>query len=309
MAPLVSVLFDQVLHRLGIDQTLIDKFTDKAGSFAVSLVVAAIILVLTLWAAKWAAAVVRKLISKVPGQARSDATLQTFVSSLVRYTIVAVGLIAVLQQLGVQTTSIIAVLGAASLAVGLALQGTLSNVAAGVMLLILRPYHVGDYVEIAGKQGHVRALDLFTTELTSLDGPRMVVPNGKVLGELIVNFSVRGKRRFEVTLGIDYSADIGKALGVMLRVAAAHEAVLKEPGPSARVLSLDASSVTVQVRGWVRPDDYFDTWPQVLRAVKEAFDTEEIVFPYPHQVEVPFEIAHPDQAQALAAIREGRPKR
>jgi small conductance mechanosensitive channel len=300
MATLVTALADQLRQSLGLDHTLVVKFADKAGSFAVSLVVAAIILVFTLWAAKWAGGLVRKLIARLPNHGHPDLTLQVFVSSLVRYAIIAIGLIAVLQQLGVQTTSIIAVLGAASLAVGLALQGTLSNVAAGVMLLILRPYHVGDFVEIAGKQGHVRALDLFTTELTSLEGPRLVVPNGKVLGEMIVNFSARGKRRFEITMGVDYRADLNKALEVMLECAAKEKRVLSDPPPKAHVTTLGESSVTVSLRAWVLPSDYFETWPAVLKLVKEAFDAQGVSFPYPHQVQVPYEIAHPGQSDPPA---------
>jgi small conductance mechanosensitive channel len=146
---------------------------------------------------------------RLHGRRAPDLTLQTFVSSMVRYVILAIGFVAMLQQLGVKTTSIVAVLGAASLAVGLALQGALSNVAAGVMILLFRPYRVGDIIETGGKKGTVKALDLVITELATADNLKIVIPNNKVFGDVIVNHSHHGQRRVDVTFRVPAAADTG----------------------------------------------------------------------------------------------------
>ncbi len=171
-----------------LDEAVIARLTDKAGGFAIKLSIALLILVATLFASKWASQAARRGLSRVRGF-RSDPTVLAFAVQVVRVGVFIVGFIAVLQQLGVQTTSIIAVLGAASLAVGLALQGTLSNVAAGVMLLVLRPYRVGDVVDLAGNVGSVQKLDLFTTQLSNGNNVKIVVPNSQVLSDVILNLS------------------------------------------------------------------------------------------------------------------------
>ena len=168
------------------------------GQLAVSLVIAALILGFTLWASGWAAGLVRRALGQLQRPGAPDATLQGFMASLVRWVIIVVGLMAVLEQLGVRATSILAVLGVASLAIGLALQGALSNVAAGVMILILRPYRVGHVVEINGKVGTVKRLDLFMTELSDPDNLDIFMPNGKVFGDTIINYSSPANRRMEL---------------------------------------------------------------------------------------------------------------
>ncbi len=184
-----------------------------------------------------------------------------------------------------QTTSILTVLGAASLAVGLALQGALSNVAAGVMLLILRPYRVGDTVELGGRDGKVRKLDLFTTELLAFDGLSLVVPNSKVLGDMIINYTTSGRRRMELHFGIDYEDDVDLALETLLRCAAEDERVLKDPAPWAKVTALNDSTVQVTLRAWASAAVFVDTKFDMVRRVKLAFDgIAGLSFPYPHQV-------------------------
>jgi small conductance mechanosensitive channel len=196
------------------------KLADALGDFAVDLFVAALILVLTLWISGWIAHAVRRALERF-SRTREDRTLQSFGSSVSRWAVLIVGLIAVLTRLGVETTSIIAVVGAASLAIGLALQGALGNVAAGVMLLILRPYKVGDFVEIAGKQGVVTSLKLFTTEIDTLDNIRVTAPNGKIFGDLITNFTAHGERRIDVFFSVDIEDDLDKAVEVLRAVAEA----------------------------------------------------------------------------------------
>lgn len=240
---------------LSLDHSMIGKFADKAGDLAVSLVVAAIILAVTLWAAGAGARLIRRMIARARGGG-ADATLLTFAGSLVRYVILAVGLIAVLQQLGVQTTSIIAVFGAASLAVGLALQGALSNVAAGVMILLFRPYRVGDLIEVAGRVGRVEALDLFATELATPDNVKVLVPNSKVFGDVITNFSAHGKRRVDVLFKVDLKRDVQAVLAGLEARAGADPRVLKDPVPTVEVLNMTEVYVEAAIRAWAAKEDH-----------------------------------------------------
>lgn len=257
---------------------------DKAAQLGLSLIVAIVILVVTFWAAKWLSKLAHDAMAKLQRRNNGDVALQAFVSSIVRYVVIIIGLIAVLQQLGIKTTSILAVLGAASLAVGLAMQGALSNVAAGVMLLILRPYRAGELVEVNGQKGKVKNLDLFTTELTTLDGLKVIMPNGKVFGEMITNYSAPTRRRSDLVVGIDYDDDIGEALEILLQVANADPRVLRDPEPWARCTGYADSSVTLTLRTWAKQGDYWDVHYDLHKAVKEAFDDAGISIPYPHQV-------------------------
>jgi small conductance mechanosensitive channel len=257
---------------------------DMFGHLAVNLVTALLILVATLWLSRFVSNLVKRSFVLGRRRRRVDVTLSNFISSVVRYLVLIVGLIAVLGQIGVQTTSILAVLGAASLAVGLALQGTLGNVAAGVMLLLLRPYRVNDFVEINGRVGTVRALDLFTTELVSPDGLKLIMPNGKVFGDMIINFNTLGTRRMELKFGIDYADDIDKALAILLRLAAEDPRILPDPEAMAVVTALTDHSVIVTLRAWTTALDLGDAESDMIKAVKETFTREGLKFPYPHQI-------------------------
>lgn len=238
------------------DENVFHKFIDAAGDLAVNLVVAVIILTVTWWAAGWAARLVRRLIARVHGGGPPDVTLQGFAASAARYLVMVVGIIAVLQQLGVQTTSILAVLGAASLAVGLALQGTLSNVAAGVMLLLFRPYRVGDVIEVAGRTGTVRALDLFVTELTTPDNLKVVLPNGKVFGDVIVNTSYHSRRRVDAVIKTDLKRDVPALMEGLKARAEANPLVLEDPAPAVELTGMSEAFVEVTVRAWVEAGDF-----------------------------------------------------
>jgi len=171
------------------------QLLDSAAHLMANLLIALAILLFTLWAARSASRLAPQAAGRLRRGPNPDRILQNFIGSLVRYGVMAIGLVAVLQQLGVRTTSVIAVLGAASLAIGLALQGGLSNVAAGVMILLLRPYRIGDRVQLAGQVGRVRSLDLFMTKVTDLDNLQVFIPNGKVFGDVIVNYSMPENRR------------------------------------------------------------------------------------------------------------------
>lgn len=253
MAEPTPDMIARIKTAVGVDQTMVEKFADKAGDFAVSLVAALAILIVTLWAAGAVARLIRRGIVK---RGSPDPTLQTFAASLARYTITAVGLIAVLQTLGVQATSIIAVLGAASLAIGLAMQGALSNVAAGVMLLLFRPYRVGDLIEVAGRQGKVEALDLFATELATSDNVKVTVPNAKVFGDVITNFSAHERRRVDVVFKVDMQRDLPAVLAGLKARAEADPRVFKTPAPSVEVLNMSELWVEGALRAWAAKDDY-----------------------------------------------------
>lgn len=268
------------------DPVMLRNLAATLGSFSVRLLVAAAIFGFTLWAARKLAKAAERGIVRVHRHQPADAALASFIGALVKYLVIAIGLVAVLQQLGVQATSVIAVLGAASLAIGLALQGTLGNVAAGVMILLQRPFRVGDRVELNGRQGTVKGLDLFNTRLLDYDGLTLYLPNGKVFGDMIVNISQSGRRRVELTFGVDYADDLDLALAVLLEVAKGDPRVLKDPAPWSRVTALADSSVSVTLRCWTTPDDWMNTRYDLVKRVKETFDARGLSFPYPHQVEV-----------------------
>ena len=258
------------------------KLADALGDFAVDLFVAALILVLTLWISGWAAHAVRRSLERF-SKTREDRTLQTFGSSTVRVAVLIVGLIAVLTRLGVETTSIIAILGAASLAVGLALQGALSNVAAGVMLLVLRPYKVGDLVEIGGRQGVVASLRLFTTDIDTPDNVRIVAPNGKVFGDLIVNYTAHGERRIDVALEVDLEDDLETALRVLRENAEAHPGVLRVPAPLAEITGVAGGHAQLALRAWAAAADYGRVKTELLVRTRRALTEAGVRPAYPRQ--------------------------
>ena len=269
-----------------VDAAVLVKLTDMAGSLAINLTIALLILIATVFVSRWASKVTRRVLSRVRGF-QDDQTVLTFAAQVVRVIVYVIGLIAVLQRLGVQTTSIIAVLGAASLAVGLALQGTLSNVAAGVVLLILRPYKVGDVIDIGGASGTVQRLDLFTTQLANANNHKIVVPNGKVLGDVILNLSGQTTRRVEIDFTVGYGEDLAQTREVLATMAGAHEKVLADPAPWTGVTGLLDSAVQVTLQAWVRSGDWWQTQADLMQAGKEALDAAGIEIPFPHQVEVP----------------------
>lgn len=270
-----------------IDAAMIAKLTEMAGDFAINLSIAVIILIVTVFASRWASGVTRRALSRVRGF-RHDPTVLSFATQVVRVVVFLIGFIAVLQRLGVQTTSIIAVLGAASLAVGLALQGTLSNVAAGVLLLVLRPYKVGDVIDIGGVAGSVQRLDLFTTQMSNANNHKIVVPNSKVLGDTILNLSGQKTRRVEINFSVGYGEDLSSARAVLAGVAEAHEKVLPDPAPWTGVTGLLDSAVQITLHAWVASEDWWQTQADLMQGGKEALDSADIEIPFPHQVAVPY---------------------
>jgi small conductance mechanosensitive channel len=228
----------------------------------------------------------RALRRRVMASETIDNTVGSFVAGLVRWGILIVVLIAVLNLFGVEATSLVAMLGAATLAIGLALQGTLSNVAAGIMLIAFRPYKLEEFVDIAGTAGTVKDINLFFTELATPDNIQIIVPNGQAWGAIITNFSTHDTRRVDLVFGIDYDDDADKAMGIIRDVVAADERVLKDPEPWLRVTNLGNSSVDITLRAWAKTDEFWDVKFALTQAIKEAFDKGGITIPYPHTVEI-----------------------
>ncbi|MET0241489.1 MAG: mechanosensitive ion channel domain-containing protein [Sphingobium sp.] len=244
---------------------------------------AAAVLGIGIWLAFFISRFARDQALKNP---RIDSTLGTFLSRMVRYAIIIVVLIVVLQMFGVQTASLVAILGASALAVGLALQGTLGNVASGIMIALIRPYHIGDFVEIGGKEGLVTDLDLFFTEIETLDDRRILVPNGQAMSNPITNFTTKGRRRCVIVYGVGYEDDLDQVLAVLRDTMAADSRALSDPAPWFGVESLGDFAVNVSARVWIRTSEYLDYRADMIKAVKEAFDREGIEMPYPHAVEM-----------------------
>lgn len=227
---------------------------------------------------------VPKTVANVLNKQGVDPTVVNFLGSLARMSILIITMLLVLAQFGVQTASLIAVLGAAGLAIGLALQGTLSNVAGGVMLLFFRPLRVGDYVEAAGHGGTVKAVNLFTTELATPDNVQIILPNASVWGGAIKNFSFHDTRRVDLVMGIAYEDDMDKAINVMNALIEAESRSLKDPAPMIAVAELADSSVNFTVRMWCNSADYWGLKFDMTKAMKEAFDKEGISIPFPQRV-------------------------
>ncbi|GLQ06705.1 mechanosensitive ion channel family protein [Sneathiella chinensis] len=224
------------------------------------------------------------LVTKVLDKKEVDRTVTQFLGNLIRATILIVTVLMVLAQFGVQTASLIAVLGAAGLAIGLALQGTLSNVAGGVMLLFFRPIRVGQYVEAAGHGGTVVAVNLFTTELSTPDNVQIILPNSAVWGSAIKNFSYHATRRVDLLMGIAYEDDMDKAIAIMKNVIAADDRAAQDPAPMIAVSELADSSVNFTVRVWCKGSDYWPLKFHLTKSFKEAFDKEGISIPFPQRV-------------------------
>jgi small conductance mechanosensitive channel len=247
----------------------IAKAGDVLGDLAVNAVIALLIFFGAVWLSKWAANLVRNTLKRLPRTAH-DRTLQDFAGSITRYAILVIGVVAILRRLGVETTSIITVLGAASLAIGLALQGALSNVAAGVMILLFRPYRVGDLVSIAGKLGTVKRFDLFNTELADVDGLKLTVPNGKAFGDVATNYTDIPNRRVEMTFALAPDADADAAAKAALAVLLADPRVLDTPEPMSRATEYTAEKIVLTVRAWAVPKDYWDMRFDLSKLVTQA---------------------------------------
>lgn len=229
--------------------------------------------------AGWIARLVRR---RLDGLKKFDKALVPVIAQIVRYAILVLTLVLVLAEFGIQTTSIIAVLGAAGLAIGLALQGTLQNVAAGFMLLFIRPFTTGDFIETAAGSGTVDEIGLFMTRMRTAQGVFVAVPNSKIWSDAITNYSRLPNRRIDLVFGIGYEDDIDAARKLILELAEKDDRVLEDPAPVVNVTELGDSSVNLQVRAWTKRQDYWQARWDLIREVKYALDKAGISIPYPH---------------------------
>ena len=246
-------------------------------SYAVNIVAALAIIIVGLIIARMISnAVNRLMISR-----KIDATVADFLSALVRYGIIAFTLIAALGRVGVQTASVIAVLGAAGLAVGLALQGSLSNLAAGVLLVMFRPFRAGEYVDLGGVAGTVLSVQIFSTTMRTADGKIIVIPNGKIIAGNIINFSREPARRNEFIIGVAYDSDIDQVKQILTNIIQSEDRILKDREMTVRLNELGASSINFVVRVWSNSGDLQNVYWDVLERIKREFDAAGISFPYP----------------------------
>ena len=233
--------------------------------------------------------IIKKIVGavrKVMAKGSYDESLQKFLLNLVSWGLKIFLIITVISTLGVETTSLAAVIAAAGLAVGLALQGSLSNFAGGVLLMIFKPYKIGDLVEAQGVLGAVKEIEIFTTKLVTPQNKLAIVPNGAMANGNIINYTAEGKMRVDTTVGVDYGADIKKTKEVLLAMLEANPLVLKDPAPSVNVEELGDSSVNLAVRPFCKPEDYWDVYFGTIEGTKEALDKAGIEIPYPHEVQI-----------------------
>ncbi|MGD8385888.1 MAG: mechanosensitive ion channel [Desulfobacteraceae bacterium] len=257
----------------------INQIMDLFVFYGIKVIAAIVIYVI----GRWVAGLCQRIVDKIMAKREVDPTVASFVGKLTYIGLLVFFILAALGQLGIQTTSFIAVIGAAGLAIGLALQGSLANFAAGFLLLIFRPFRVGDYIEGGGTAGTVEKIQLFTTQLKTPDNKTVIVPNSGMTGGNIVNFSSKGTRRVDMVFGIGYSDDIDRARSVIEEVIASDERVLKDPAPVVALFELGDSSVNFVARPWVNAADYFTVLWDITEKVKKRFDEEGISIPFPQR--------------------------
>ena len=264
---------------LPFSQQDLARYGDQAIQLGLRLAAALLVVLVGIWVARRLANVAERAF----GRARFDVTLASFLRNLLYGILIALLIVTALQVVGVPSAPLVAALGAGGLAIGLSLQGSLSNLAWGVLLALFRPFRVGDFVEVGGTLGTVDAINLMHTQLVMPDGREAVLPNAKVGGEAIINFNRRGTRRFELTVGIGYKDSIGAAMAEIEKLFAADARILNDPPPGVWTMSLGESSVDLVIRGWTTPDDFWAAQTDLLRAIKEAFDGAGISIPFPQR--------------------------
>jgi len=263
---------------INIDK-IIDLFTIWITTYSMKIIAAALIFIIGKWIAKRVTGLFIKLLERN----KVDITLTRFLESIVYYTLLVGVLIAAAGQLGINTTSFIAIVGAAGLAIGLALKDSLSNFSSGVMLILFRPFRVGDFVSAGGVTGSVTGIHMFNTTLNTPDNQQVIVPNANITNGVITNVTANDTRRVDLTIGIGYGDDILKAKRVLGEILATEERMLKTPAPKIAVSELADSSVNFVVRPWVKTEDYWDVYFDLTEKIKLTFDKEGISIPFPQQ--------------------------
>lgn len=268
------------LPDMGFDWVeLIELLKTTGVDLAINIVTALVIFFVGKWVANLIARAIRTLMQKQ----QVDKTLETFVSNLIRMVLMVFVVIAAISAVGIQTTSLIAVLGAAGLAVGLALQGSLSNFAAGVLIVLFRPYKVGDFIEGGGVSGTVVSVQILQTILKTGDNKEVIVPNSQIMGSIITNYSANDTRRVDMVVGVSYDDDLDKVRKTIEELVAADDRILDDPACTIAVSELADSSVNFVVRPWVKTPDYWGVMFDLTEAIKKRFDQEGISFPFPQR--------------------------
>ncbi len=261
-----------------MEQT-IKEIQSLIAAYGLKVLGALATLIVGIWLAKWLAKILGKLLNK----REVDPTLTKFAVSVVKIALITFVIISAISQVGIETTSFVAVIGAAGLAVGFALQGSLANFASGVMLIIFKPIKVGDFIEGGGATGSVESVGIFVTTLTTPDNKVVYIPNSTLTGGNIVNYSTKDTRRVDMVFGIGYSDDIDKAKTVIQSILDGDSRVLKDPAPQIVVSELGDSSVNFNVRPWVNKADYWSVYFGVTEQIKKQFDEQNISIPFPQR--------------------------
>jgi len=262
---------------LGFDLSSIN--TDLLVAFGLRLLAAIAIFVI----GRWVARLLTNFAGRVMTRAKMEDTLSRFLGNIIYTLLLAVVIISAINQLGIETTSLLAVLGAAGLAVGLALQGSLSNFAAGVLIVAFKPYKVGDFIEAGGVSGSVEEVQIFTTVLKSPDNKKIIVPNSQVMAAEIVNYSANDTRRVDLVAGCGYDDDLDKVRRILNEIVSGDERVLSDPAPTIAISELADSSVNFVVRPWVKGADYWGVYFDLTEQIKKRFDAEGVSIPYPQR--------------------------
>jgi small conductance mechanosensitive channel len=262
---------------------MISPITDQLLVFITTYGIKILGAILILVLGRIAAGMGRRIVKKMLEKSKTDPSIVSFVGSVTYIVILLFAILATLAKFGIQTASFIAILGAAGLAIGFALQGSLANFAAGVLLLVLRPFTVNDYIMGGGVAGTVKRIQLFTTELATPDNVKIMAPNSKLFGDVIKNFSAYDTRRVDLVMGIGYSSDIKKAYDIMMDIITKDSRILSDPPAQIAVSELADSSVNFVVRPWVKKEDYWGVKFDLTRNIKEAFDKNHIEIPFPQQ--------------------------
>lgn len=261
----------------------IEKIIDTATVWATTYSVKIVAAILVLLIGKWLAGKISRLVTVLLERNKVDVTLTKFLEGIIYYTLMIVVLIAAAGQLGINTTSFLTIVGAAGLAIGLALKDSLSNFASGVMLILFRPFNVGDAVTVGGVTGSVAAISLFNTTVNTPDNKRQIIPNASITSDVITNVTANDTRRVDLVIGIGYDDDIKKAKEILAKIVQEDERVLSEPATKIALSELADSSVNFVVRPWVKTDDYWSVYFDLLEKIKLTFDEQGISFPYPQQ--------------------------
>jgi len=263
-------------------EDILDQLKELVVSYGLKVIAAIVIWIVGSWIIKKVLKGVKTLMAKK----EYDESLQKFLLDLLNWTLKILLFVVILGKLGVETTSFAAILAAAGLAIGMALQGSLGNFAGGVLIMIFKPFKIGDLVEAQGELGAVKEIDIFTTKLIGLSNKEIIIPNGALSNGNIINYTSEGTRRVDLVIGVIYYADIKQTKEVLMNVLTAQSKVLNDPAPAVTVLELADSSVNFAVRPWCKSEDYWDVYFDTQENSKLALDAAGIEIPYPHQVEI-----------------------